>query len=95
MKKVLVVDDEESILKVVGYALSEAGFEVHTAGDARGAEFMFEQGGPDLVILDVMLPGKSGLDIAKKLRLGSGLQRLRIHHGHGRRQVSKMALHHV
>jgi two-component system alkaline phosphatase synthesis response regulator PhoP len=66
MKKVLVVDDEESILKVVGYALSEAGFEVHTAGDARGAEFMFEQVGPDLVILDVMLPGKSGLDISAR-----------------------------
>jgi DNA-binding response OmpR family regulator len=68
VKKILVVDDEESILKVVDYALSEAGFEVHTAHDGRGAEFIFEQVRPDLVILDVMLPGKSGLDIAKELR---------------------------
>ncbi len=73
MKKILVVDDEESILKVVDYALSEAGYEVHTAGDDRGAEFMFSQVHPDLVILDVMLPGKSGLDIAKELRATSNV----------------------
>lgn len=68
MKKILVVDDEDSILKVVEYALSEAGYEVHTAQDGIGAEFIYEQVKPDLVILDVMLPGKSGLDIAKDLR---------------------------
>jgi DNA-binding response OmpR family regulator len=71
MKKILVVDDEESILKIVDYALSEAGFEVHTAHDGAGAEFMFDQVAPSLVILDVMLPGKSGLDIAKDLRAKS------------------------
>lgn len=73
MKKVLVVDDEESILKVLDYALAEAGYEVHTAHDGPGAEFMFEQVKPDLVILDVMLPGKSGLDIAKELRAESNV----------------------
>ncbi|MDO8914533.1 MAG: response regulator transcription factor [Coriobacteriia bacterium] len=73
MKKILAVDDEESILKVVDYALSEAGFEVHTARDGAGAEFMFESVRPDLVILDVMLPGKSGLDIAKELRAHSNV----------------------
>lgn len=71
MKKILVVDDESSILKVVDYALSEAGYEVHLAQDGPGAEFMFEQVHPDLVILDVMLPGKSGLDIARDLRASS------------------------
>ncbi len=73
MKKVLVVDDEESILKVVEYALSDAGYEVHTAQDGQAAEFLFEQVRPDLVILDVMLPGKSGLDIAKDLRTASNV----------------------
>jgi DNA-binding response OmpR family regulator len=68
VKKILVVDDEESILKIVDYALAEAGYEVHLARDGYGAEFMFDQVKPDLVILDVMLPGKSGLDIAKDLR---------------------------
>ena len=73
MKRILVVDDEESILKVVEYALSEAGYEVHTAIDGPGAEFMFEEIRPDLVILDVMLPGKSGLDVARDLRATSNV----------------------
>jgi len=73
MKRVLVVDDEESILKVVEYALSQAGYEVHTASDGGGAEFMFSQVNPDLVILDLMLPGKSGLDIARDLRTHSNV----------------------
>lgn len=68
VKRVLVVDDEEAILKVVSYALSQAGYEVHTASDGAGAEFMFEQVRPDIVVLDIMLPGKSGLDIARDLR---------------------------
>lgn len=71
MKRVLVVDDEESILKVVEYALTQAGYEVHTARDGSGGEFMFSQVNPDLVILDVMLPEKSGLDIARDLRAHS------------------------
>lgn len=73
MTRVLVVDDEDSILKVVDYALTEAGYEVHTARDGSGAEFIFEQVNPDLVILDVMLPGKSGLDIARDLRADSNV----------------------
>jgi DNA-binding response OmpR family regulator len=73
VKKILVVDDEDSILKIVQYALSEAGYEVHTAQDGRGARFVFEQARPDLVILDVMLPGTSGLEIAKELRAESNV----------------------
>jgi DNA-binding response OmpR family regulator len=73
IERVLVVDDEESILKVVDYALSQAGYEVHTAKDAAGGEFIFSQIRPDLVILDVMLPGKSGLDIARDLRAQSNI----------------------
>ena len=68
---ILVVDDEESILKVVKYALAEEGFEVHTATDAETAEALYAEVSPDLVILDVMLPGKSGLDIARDLRARS------------------------
>ncbi len=71
MTRVLVVDDEESILKVVSYALTQAGYEVHTATDAAGAEFMFSEVDPDLVVLDIMLPGKSGLDVARELRTHS------------------------
>jgi DNA-binding response OmpR family regulator len=69
--RILVVDDEESILKVVDYALSDEGFEVHTAADAEKAEEVFAEISPALVILDVMLPGKSGLEVARDLRTHS------------------------
>lgn len=68
MKRVLVVDDEESILKIVEYALSQEGFEVHTATDGAGAEFIFSEIDPHIVILDLMLPDKSGLDVARGIR---------------------------
>ncbi len=67
-QRILAVDDEESILKVVRYALEQEGFEVHTAGDVAGGEFLFGEVKPDLLILDVMLPGKSGLDMARDIR---------------------------
>ncbi|MDO8964037.1 MAG: response regulator transcription factor [Coriobacteriia bacterium] len=68
VQRILVVDDEESILKVVDYALTQEGYEVHTAGDHTAAEALFFKISPHLVILDVMLPGKSGLEIARDLR---------------------------
>ncbi len=68
VQRVLVVDDEESILKVIDYALTQEGFDVRTAPDAEGAEFVLSQIPVDLVILDVMLPSKSGLEIARDLR---------------------------
>jgi len=67
-QRILVVDDETSILKIVAYALEQEGFEVFTAGEYREAESTFARVAPHLVILDVMLPGKSGLEIATRLR---------------------------
>ncbi|GAB4278266.1 MAG: response regulator transcription factor [Coriobacteriia bacterium] len=66
--RIVVVDDEESILKVVSYALEQAGYEVHTATDANGGMFLFEEIKPDLMVLDVMLPGKNGLELARDIR---------------------------
>jgi DNA-binding response OmpR family regulator len=71
VKKILVVDDEEPIRKIVDYALTEAGYEVHLAQDGEGAEFLIAEVKPDLIVLDVMLPGKSGLDIARDVRATS------------------------
>jgi two-component system alkaline phosphatase synthesis response regulator PhoP len=72
-QRILVVDDEESILKILDYALGQEGFEVHTAGDATVAESVLSQIQVDLVILDVMLPGKSGLEVARDLRARSNI----------------------
>jgi DNA-binding response OmpR family regulator len=66
--RIVVVDDEESILKVVTYALEQVGFEVRTATDAEGGAFLIGEVKPDLLILDVMLPDKSGLELARDIR---------------------------
>jgi DNA-binding response OmpR family regulator len=73
VQRVVAVDDEESILKIVRYALEQEGFEVHTAGDATGGAFLIQEVRPDLLILDVMLPGKSGLDLARDIRRTSNV----------------------
>jgi DNA-binding response OmpR family regulator len=70
-ERILVVDDDESILGLLRYALVEEGYEVTTTGDGAAAEDLFAQVSPALVILDVMLPGKSGLEIARALRVRS------------------------
>jgi two-component system, OmpR family, alkaline phosphatase synthesis response regulator PhoP len=70
-QRVIVVDDEEPILAIVDYALTQEGFEVHTACDAEAAEVLLGEVSADLVILDVVLPGRSGLEVARDLRARS------------------------
>jgi two-component system phosphate regulon response regulator PhoB len=65
---VLVVEDEEDISDLVGYHLEQAGLRVvKTAAGDRALELV-DQSPPDLIILDIMLPGLSGLDVCKILR---------------------------
>jgi DNA-binding response OmpR family regulator len=73
VQRILVVDDEESILKIVDFALTQEGYEVHMARDAASAESEFSRVSPALVILDVMLPDRSGLDVARDLRARSSI----------------------
>lgn len=72
-KNILVVDDEESMLKIIRYALEDEGFRVETAGDAETASKVLPEFRPDLIVLDVMLPGQSGLDFMKALRSTSNV----------------------
>jgi len=73
MKKVLVVDDEPKIRKVVTAYLEQAGFRVVTAGDGQMALITFRHEKPDLVILDLMLPGMDGLDVCRAMRRESSV----------------------
>lgn len=68
MTKILVVEDEESFREGVSFILSKEGYEVIDASDGNDAIIKFEREGADLVLLDVMLPGLSGLEVCKKLR---------------------------
>ncbi len=65
---VLVVDDEESIVDALTLGLRREGFRVHAAADGAEALAVFDAMQPDLVLLDVMLPKMSGLDVCRELR---------------------------
>ncbi len=68
MTSVLVVDDEPSFTEALTVGLQREGFEVRTAADGRAALAEISEAEPDLVLLDVMLPGMSGLDVCREIR---------------------------
>ncbi len=68
MKKILVVEDEIAISMVLKAYLEREGFDVVQVYDGLKAIPVFEETKPDLVLLDVMLPGKEGWDILKEIR---------------------------
>jgi len=68
MTNVLVVDDEPDIREVIRFALEGAGFRVLEAGHADEARKLLASESPDLMLLDWMLPGRSGLELAQQLK---------------------------
>lgn len=64
----LVVDDEAGILRLMKLELSAHGFRVITAGDGESAIAMAEEHRPDAILLDIMMPGASGLEVMRRLR---------------------------
>jgi DNA-binding response OmpR family regulator len=67
-KNVLVVDDELGALTLIGIMLERGGFNVLKAKDADVALAILEQSLPDLIILDVMMPGMNGIDLCRVIR---------------------------
>ncbi len=67
-KNVLVVDDEIGALTLIGIMLERGGFNVTKAKDADSALAMLDQSIPDLIILDVMMPGTNGIELCGILR---------------------------
>ena len=68
MNKILVVEDEPDILEMVRYNLTQAGLDVATAEDAESALQHIREVLPDLIVLDLMLPGIDGLDMCRELK---------------------------
>ncbi len=68
MSRVLVVEDESAIAELISINLRHAGYEVSVAADADAAQVLIDRVLPDLVLLDWMLPGQSGLQLAKRWR---------------------------
>ena len=73
VRRILVVDDERSITELLAYNLRRNGFQVSVAEDGRQALRMARSEQPDLVVLDLMLPGLDGLDVCRELRRGSSV----------------------
>ncbi|MDB6162895.1 MAG: phoB [Xanthomonadaceae bacterium] len=68
LKRILIVDDEPAIREMVAFALRKADYEPAHAGDAREAQASIADRVPDLILLDWMLPGTSGLELARRWR---------------------------
>ena len=67
-KSVLLIEDEPNIIEAISFILSRDGWEVKTHSNGHDAMDAVRDRRPDLVILDVMLPGKSGFDILQEIR---------------------------
>jgi len=71
--RVLIVEDEESLADPLAYLLRKEGFHATVATDGPAALAEFDGSGADIVLLDLMLPGMSGTDVCKQLRLRSSV----------------------
>jgi len=67
-KHVVLVEDEPNIIEAISFILMQDGWKVSTRSDGVGAAEMVADLSPDLLILDVMLPGRSGFDILRDVR---------------------------
>lgn len=67
-KKILIADDEPDILEIIQYNLQGEGYEVYTAKDGDEALMRAKQVKPDLIILDIMMPKKTGVEVCEILR---------------------------
>lgn len=78
MATILVVDDEELIQELLRFNLEKEGYQVRIAGNGQEALAQIEKNQPDLVVLDVMLPGMDGLEVCKQLRTMPKCQELPV-----------------
>jgi len=71
--RILVIEDDEAILKVLRRGLAYEGYTVDTAADGQSGLMAARDNPPDLVILDLMLPGIDGLEVCRRLRAGGSV----------------------
>jgi len=78
MKRVLVIEDDKDIVELVRYNLEKDGYQLLASGDGVTGLAQIRKAPPDLLILDLMLPKLSGLEICKEIRKDTSLNRLPI-----------------
>lgn len=69
--RILVVDDDVALAEMIGIVLEAEGFAIATCSDGSGALAAFHASNPDLVLLDLMLPGIDGIEVCRQIRLES------------------------
>ncbi len=84
--KILVVDDDENLRRLVAAYLESEGYEVEEAADGPSAIAAVEREEPQLVVLDLMLPGLSGLEVARQIRTDTDYPHLDAHRPRKRRR---------
>lgn len=77
-KKILIADDEPSIVTAVEFLLQHNGYEVHVARNGEEALEQVEACNPDLVLLDVMMPVKSGYEVCMRMRERADWRHIKI-----------------
>ncbi len=77
-KRVLVIEDEPNISEALRFILSRNGWQVDVSADGQRAMKEMQSAPPDLLILDVMLPGLSGFDVLRSVRAGEGTRDLPV-----------------
>src|SRR5882672_230156 len=78
MKRVLLIEDDRDIVELVRYNLEREGFQVASATDGATGLAQVRKTPPDILLLDLMLPKLSGLDICREIRRDQSLNRLPI-----------------
>ncbi|MEL6571976.1 MAG: response regulator [Pseudomonadota bacterium] len=77
-RRVLLIEDEPNIIEAISFILSRDGWTVHTHEDGNTALDKLQSAPPDMVILDVMLPGRSGFDILRDIRADKSIAHLPV-----------------
>ncbi|MCK0119499.1 MAG: response regulator [Yoonia sp.] len=77
-RRVLLIEDEPNIIEAISFILSRDGWTVHTHEDGETAMDKVRATPPDLIILDVMLPGRSGFDILRDIRAEPDFENLPV-----------------
>ena len=77
-KKIMIVDDEENILELVKVLLEQEGFEVLTASSGKECLEKLKKVKPDLILLDIMMPGMTGREVLEKIRENPKTKHLKV-----------------
>lgn len=77
-KTILIVDDEPNIVESLEFLMKREGFDTIVANDGEGALLAMKAGMPDLVLLDIMMPGMDGYEVCRQIRATPDWQKAKI-----------------